>query len=151
MFTLAKLNSKKKKAQKRTHNMTKEEKREIVFMLVFELGFSDREMSEIIESAKEIREEKIGDYVSQTAQGVYDNLLDIDETIAKFSEKRSLKRLPTVSLAVLRLGVYEILFCENVPDSVAVSEAVRIAKRFGDEKDYAYINGVLGSVVKSKA
>ena len=59
--------------------------------------------------------------------------------------------MPTVSLAVLRLGVYEILFCDNVPDSVAVSEAVRIAKRFGDEKDYAYINGVLGSVVKSKA
>lgn len=130
--------------------MTKGEKREIVFSLIFELGFSGIQMTDIIENAKEIREEKIGEYVTSVAMGVFENLADIDSTIEKFSQKRSLKRLPAVSLAVMRLAVYEILFCESVPDSVAVSEAVRIAQKFGDERDYSYINGVLSSVVKSK-
>ncbi len=130
--------------------MTKSEKREIAFSLIYEIGFSNKTMTEIVENAREIRDENIGKYAEETAFGVYDNIEKIDETISKFSEKRSLKRLPSVSLAVLRLAVYEILFSDNVPDSVAVSEAVRLAEKFGDERDYAYINGVLGSVARSK-
>ncbi len=130
--------------------MTKSEKREIAFSLIYEIGFSDKTMAEIVENARDIRDENIGKYAEETAFGVYDNIEKIDETISKFSEKRSLKRLPSVSLAVLRLAVYEILFSDNVPDSVAVSEAVRLAEKFGDERDYAYINGVLGSVARSK-
>ncbi len=130
--------------------MTKSEKREIAFSLIYEIGFSDKTMTEIVENAREIRDENIGKYAEETAFGVYDNIEKIDVTISKFSEKRSLKRLPSVSLAVLRLAVYEILFSDNVPDSVAVSEAVRLAEKFGDERDYAYINGVLGSVARSK-
>lgn len=130
--------------------MTKSEKREIAFSLIYEIGFSDKTMTEIVGNARDIRDENIGKYAEETAFGVYDNIEKIDETISKFSEKRSLKRLPSVSLAVLRLAVYEILFNDNVPDSVAVSEAVRLAEKFGDERDYAYINGVLGSVTRSK-
>lgn len=130
--------------------MTKSEKREIAFSLVYEIGFSDKTMDEIIENAREIREETVGEYAYKAATGVFEHLGQIDENITKFSEKRSLKRLPSVSLAVLRLAVYEILFCDNIPDSVAISEAVRLAEKFGDDKDYAYINGVLGSVARSK-
>ena len=130
--------------------MTKGEKREIVFNLIFELKFGEREMTDIINDAKEARDERVGEYVENTATGVYENLPKIDEVISQFSEKRSLKRLPSVSLAVMRLAVYEIMFCDDVPDSVAISEAVRIAKKYGDDHDYSYINGVLGAVSRSK-
>lgn len=130
--------------------MTKGEKREIVFNLIFELKFGGREMTDIINDAKEARDERVGEYVENTATGVYENLPKIDEVISQFSEKRSLKRLPSVSLAVMRLAVYEIMFCNDVPDSVAISEAVRIAKKYGDDHDYSYINGVLGAVSRSK-
>ena len=55
-----------------------------------------------------------------------------------------------MSLAILRLGVYEILFVDDVPDDIVVSECVKLATTFAYEDDVAFINGVLGALVRSK-
>ena len=81
---------------------------------------------------------------------VFSNLAKVDETIAANVKGYAFDRISKVSLAVLRLGVAEMLFDETVPDGVAVSEAMAIAETFEDEKTKTFVNGVLGAVSRGK-
>ena len=74
-----------------------------------------------------------------------DHTAEVDKIIGKFSEKRVISRIPKVSLAILRLAFYEIKFCEKVPENVAISEAVLLAKKYAADNDVSFINGVLGA------
>ena len=60
-----------------------------------------------------------------------------------------MERISKVSLAILRLGVYEIVYCDNIDDDIVVSECVRLASDFAYEDDISFINGVLGSIVRA--
>ncbi len=81
---------------------------------------------------------------------VFSNLAKVDEVIAANVKGYAFDRISKVSLAVLRLGVAEMLFDETVPDGVAVSEAMAIAETFEDEKSKTFVNGVLGAVSRGK-
>lgn len=76
---------------------------------------------------------------------------EIDQAITLHSRKWSISRMPKTDLAVLRLAVCEILYLKEVPDSVAINEAVELAKRYGEENSPKYINGILGAVARDKA
>ena len=76
---------------------------------------------------------------------------EIDRAITDHSRKWSISRMPKTDLAVLRLAVCEILFLQEVPDSVAINEAVELAKRYGEENSPKYVNGILGAVAREKA
>lgn len=58
--------------------------------------------------------------------------------------------MPLVDLSILRVAVYEIKFCEDIPEGVSINEAVELAKLFGGEKSSAYINGVLGGILRAQ-
>ena len=73
---------------------------------------------------------------------------EIDQKISEKAEGWSLQRLSKSDLAVLRLATYEILFDEEVPDGVAINEAVELAKSYGGDKSYRFVNGVLASIAK---
>ena len=77
--------------------------------------------------------------------------MTIDAAIAPNLKKWTKERISKVSLAILRLGVYEIMFCEDVEDDIVVSECVKLATTFAYDDDVAFVNGVLGSIVRSKA
>ena len=81
---------------------------------------------------------------------VFENLEKVDEVIAANVKGYVFERISKVSLAVLRLGVAEMLFDETGPDGVAVSEAMAIAETFEDEKSKTFVNGVLGAVSRGK-
>ena len=81
---------------------------------------------------------------------VFDHLEKVDEVIAANVKGYAFDRISKVSLAVLRLGVAEMLFDDTVPDGVAVSEAMAIAETFEDEKSKTFVNGVLGAVSRGK-
>lgn len=81
---------------------------------------------------------------------ITDRLQEIDELIEKTSTGWKLNRMSKVDLAILRLAVYEALYDEDIPVGVAVNEAVVIAKKFGGEDSGAFINGILGKLVKEK-
>ena len=72
---------------------------------------------------------------------------DIDELIASASEGWDIGRIGKVELAILRLATYEAKFDEDIPVSVAINEAVEIAKKYGGEDSPAFINGILGKLV----
>ena len=121
--------------------------REQAFILLFEYLFLPQD------DLVAIYDENIGtvsDYAKELYTGVLANLDKLDETLASYSKKWKLNRLPKVSLTVLRLALYEMEFVDDLPDSVAINEAVELAKKYGSQEDASFINGVLGAVSRSK-
>lgn len=130
--------------------MTRHEAREQAFMVLFEKTFDDElTISEIVSNAEEAELLKINGFAQKLLSAVEENSDAIDDFIDKASQSWSVLRLPKVSLAILRLAIAEIKFVDDVPDGVAVNEAVEIAKKYGTVEDAAFINGVLGTVVRS--
>lgn len=122
------------------------EEREQAFCLLFQSLFNTDENFEIYEE----NIESVGDYARSIALGVEEKKDILDELIEKYSKGWKVKRLPKVNLAILRLAAYEILFVDDVPESVAINEAVELAKKYSGESDYSFINGVLGALVKNE-
>ena len=81
-------------------------------------------------------------------QQVQEKLGEIDEMISQKSTGWGLDRMGKVELALLRLAVYEIVFDEDIPDGVAINEAVELAKKYGQENSGAFVNAVLAKFVK---
>ncbi|MEE1071875.1 MAG: transcription antitermination factor NusB, partial [Cellulosilyticum sp.] len=79
--------------------------------------------------------------------GVFEHLQEIDEVIEKYAANWSFSRIAKVDLSILRLAIYELKYTD-VPQKVAVNEAVEIAKTYSTEKSPKFINGILGSVIK---
>ena len=122
------------------------EEREQAFCLLFQSLFNTDENFEIYEE----NIESVGDYARSIALGVEEKKDNLDGLIEKYSKGWKVKRLPKVNLAILRLATYEILFVDDVPESVAINEAVELAKKYSGESDYSFINGVLGALVKGE-
>ncbi len=88
-------------------------------------------------------------YLQQVVSGVAENLDMLNETIGKYAIGWDVKRISRLARAIMQLAIYEILFVDDVPDGVAVSEAVRLAKKY-DSDAGSFVNGILGSFVRSK-
>lgn len=88
-------------------------------------------------------------YAREIVDGVIDNRDEIDEQITTFAKDWSLTRMPAVDRAVLRIGVWEVLFNEKVPAAVAIDEAVELAKEFSTDESGAFVHGVLAKVARS--
>ena len=74
------------------------------------------------------------------------SLMTIDEKISRYTANYELKRISAVDRNILRVAIYEMLFCNDVPPIVAINEAIDIAKKFGTEESGKFVNGVLDRV-----
>lgn len=128
--------------------MKRSEIREAVFLLTFEKIFSDDSAEEIIDAAREVDEFEMNEECEKMFYAVNEKSAELDALIEKNSEKRKIARIPKISIAVLRVAIYEMLYSERVPNNVAVSEAVIIAKKYTYENDVKFINGLLGVIAK---
>ncbi len=123
--------------------------REAAFLIIFERTFGNYELEELFDIARESENIQINDEVVKIVKGVYKHIDELDNIISKYSQKRSLERIPKVNLSLLRLAIYEAKYSENVPVNVAISEAVAIAEKYAFESDAKFINGALGSFSRS--
>lgn len=133
--------------------MTRKEARNQAFVLIFEKGINNESVEDILEAAKECREflEDEDGYTVKVFTGVFDNLEEIDGIITdNISKGWTISRISKVSLAILRLAIYEIKFMDEIPDAVSVDEAVELCKTYSVQDDAAFVNGVLGTVIRSK-
>ena len=89
--------------------------------------------------------------LTPTAQKVVKKIKQIDRIIANCAPKWPLEKINRIDLAILRLAVYELYFDSQIPDKVAIDEAVELAKEFGAENSPGFINGVLGAAYKLKS
>ena len=131
--------------------ITRHQMRENVFILVFERIFNSDSARELLDTAREIGEMEITPEVEQMFLGVVENQPAIDDVISHNLKKWTMNRISKVSLAILRLGVYEIFYCDGIDDDITVSECVKLASDYAYEDDISFINGILGNIVRAKA
>ncbi len=86
------------------------------------------------------------DYLLNLVHGVMEHEQELDAIYGPYLVKWTPERLPTLERMLLRLGTYEIVYSEDIPDSVAINEVVRLTRKYADEDAYSYINAVLGKV-----
>ena len=92
---------------------------------------------------------ELSEYAESLVRGVTEKQSDIDGYLKQTSENWSLDRMPYMDRAILRLAVYEMLFADDVPISVAIDEAVELAKTYGGEDESSrFVNGVLGKIAR---
>lgn len=90
-------------------------------------------------------------YAREIIQGIAEHGDEIDELIETYAQGWTINRMPAVDRAIVRIGIWEILFNEGVPDSVAISEAVDAAKSLSTEDSSGFINGLLGRIAQTRA
>lgn len=129
--------------------MTRSEQREEILILTFEKTFHDEPLSEIFAAAKEFRGEIINEYVEKEVNGIFENLSVIDEKINENLIGWKASRISRVTLCIMRICVYEMMFDESIPTGVAINEAVELCKKYASSDDRKFANGVLGSIAKS--
>jgi N utilization substance protein B len=96
-------------------------------------------------------QEEIVGYAKQIVAGVVSSFAEIDDRIEAFSHKWSVERMPAVDRAILRVAVWEILFNDEVPDAVAISEAVALAGELSTDESGTFVNGLLGAIAGTKS
>ena len=131
-----------------SYNITRRSAREQAFILLFEMSFSDDEFSleQIKENAMDSRDVEFCDYAVKVAQGVDKNKDEIDEIISSHLKKGwKISRISKVSLAVLRLAIYEMKYEKDLPFAVSINEAVELSKEFSIDES-GFVNGILGAV-----
>lgn len=101
------------------------------------------------ETSAEVRPE-VRSFAEQLICGVAEHLEEIDRAVEAHATNWALDRMPRVDLALLRLAVFELRFCPDVPDSVVINEAIELGKRFGTVETPAFLNGVLDKIAKQR-
>lgn len=136
--------------------------REFAIQFLFSIDFNREEYSEqcieeFLQHKEEHRyddEEILGkasrEYAIETLKGTMQHLEEIDKLIEHHTTGWKKERIAKVDLAILRLGIYEIVFNNSVPDSVAANEAVELAKKYSTEDSGSFVNGVLGKIIRCK-
>ncbi|HLN77076.1 MAG TPA: transcription antitermination factor NusB [Nocardioidaceae bacterium] len=92
----------------------------------------------------------VNDYTVTLVRGVAEHFLRIDDLLAEYAQGWTLDRMPAVDRNVLRIGVYELLYVDDVPDAVAVSEALNLVRELSTDESPTFVNGVLGNILKNK-
>lgn len=131
--------------------MTRRKARELIMQMLFERDFhEDTERDDLFnQRMQEIEDSNSKAFIEKEYKGIIAHLEEIDETIQKYSQNWSLKRIAKVDLMILRLAVYELLWEKDIPKKVVVNEALEIAKTYSTEKSPKFINGILGQVIAS--
>ena len=146
--------------------MNRSTAREIAVHFAFELAFSDERAQQLLEReltaesfAQRAQEEPVYaacpgerelDYITRLVMGVGGHGAELDGYIAKYAKGWRFARIDRVAAAIMRVTMYEILYMPDVPNKVAINEAVEIAKKYVDDDVVKFINGILGSFVRSE-
>lgn len=128
--------------------MSRREMREQLFKLLFRVEFNDiEEMKEqcsfFFDDIDNNISEKEMPLIQEKFDKIVEKLAELDTQINEHAKGWTTDRMAKVDLTIIRLAVYEILFDESVPTGVAINEAVELAKKFGQDSSYSFVNGIL--------
>lgn len=157
--------------------MNRRKSRELVMKLLFQMTINKEDFKDVIANLKEnievdnieIINEETGlpakkeltsedidlkdvdmEYVIRVLKGVQENKDALDVEIEKYLKNWKLNRLSKIDITILRVCTYEFLYENEIPNNVSINEAVELAKRYSADKSAAFINGVLGSMIKDR-
>ncbi|MFB6226236.1 MAG: transcription antitermination factor NusB [Candidatus Paceibacteria bacterium] len=86
------------------------------------------------------------EYIRETVEGVVDHIDDINEELEEYSTKWDIDQMSIVDRNILRVGLYELKFNEEIPEKVAIDEAIEVAKSYGGPSSGKFVNGILGAI-----
>lgn len=128
--------------------MNRTKAREYAFILLFEYKFQPDAIAEILNDF--INDYKPGmqeEYIKGIVNGVVDNISLVDAYIDNAATGWSIERISAVSISVLRLAVFEMLYRDDIPSMVSLNEAISIGKLYGGDESAAFLNGVLSNIM----
>lgn len=129
--------------------MTRKQARDEAFILIFEKQFSDASAQEILELAGEVRDLEPDDYINNVFNGVVEKNEELNQIISEKAIGWKIDRISKISLAILKLAIYEISYIDDIPPSVSINEAVELCKKYATKEDASFVNGILASVVNA--
>ena len=118
--------------------------------VLFEAEQRERDVLETLRERMSDGEPPIGEYTIRLVEGVVSHRARIDELLSTYSVGWPLERMPAVDRNVLRLGLFEVLWADDVPDAVAVNEAVELVRDLSTNDSPAFVNGLLGRILGLK-
>ena len=89
-------------------------------------------------------------FILQQIENLQKNRAGLDKIVRKHTKNWKIERMSLIDLNIMRLAIFEILFCEDIPDKVALNEAVELAKTYGDKDSPSFVNGILDQVLAEK-
>ena len=144
--------------------MTRANARELAVHLIYSQSFTGDEPEQVVATRLEkeyyaglsadndVYEERPSraqlKYIDNVVSGVANRLEDLNEQIGKYAIGWDVSRISRLARSIMQLAIYETLYVEDVPAGVAVSEAVRLAKKYDGDDTGAFVNGILGSFVR---
>ena len=118
--------------------------------ILFEAEQRDSPVLDLLDERIELASPPVSAYAAGLVRGVTEHAARIDELISEYAEGWTLDRMPAVDRNVLRIGVYELLWAPGVPDAVAISEAVVLARDLSTDASPAFVNGLLARIADLK-
>lgn len=146
--------------------MTRSNAREIAVQMIFSLGFREDRAEDVLnaqltpERFAELAEEmpiyaqfpneKQLQYIRELVQGVFSHGPELDDYISRYAVGWSFSRIPRMAAAIMRTAMYEVLYMPDIPNAAAINEAVEIAKNYESQEVVSFINGILGTFVRTE-
>lgn len=146
--------------------MTRSNAREIAVHMIFSLSFGNQSAQELLDSQltherfQELAEdmplyaqypnEKQERYIRELVQGVFFHGPELDDCISRYAKGWSFARTPRMASAIMRTAMYEVLYMPDVPNAAAINEAVEIAKNYEPQEVVSFLNGILGTFVRTE-
>ena len=128
--------------------MTRREAREELFKLVYEKNIRTESAEEIYE-AESLERDLNDKYIKKAFVGVFEKADEIDALISENARGWKIGRLSKVTLAIIRISVYEMLYAD-IPVSISINEAIELAKKYADDSAPSFVNGILNTIAKQK-
>lgn len=132
--------------------MSRKSAREEVMKLVYQMMINKSGSEEALKVFYENLENELPpeerEYIDNCITGIQRDAEKIDKYIEEYSKGWKVNRISRVDLAIMRVSIYEMLERQDVPNAVAVNEAIELAKKYSGEKSSSFINGILGNIIK---
>ena len=125
--------------------------REAIFLILYTFSFSeegDKALLPFVSDQLKVNLRYIKD-ANVFAKEIWNKRDEIDDKIEAVSHDYKLHRIPKVELAILRLAIYELFYCESMPYRVVIAEAIRLGRKFGNQECFKFVNAVLDAIYQS--
>jgi len=131
---------------------TRRKARELALQVLFQVDVGEIILEDAIKNFWKIEKvlPEIRDFTLRLSRGVMENITQIDEIIKKYTKNWALNRINNIDRNILRIAIYELLYCPDIPYKVSINEAIEIAKKYGTFDSGKFVNGILDRVAKEE-
>jgi N utilization substance protein B len=132
----------------RYDSIPRRKSREFVLQVLYQLDITKKDAQKTLTQFQDYfsGNKERDDFMERLVLGVLEHCKEIDRLIEKYSENWRLDRMNIIDRAILRMAIFELLYCEEIPPKVTLNEAIELGKRFGSEDSGSFINGILDRI-----